>query len=113
MTDILPANAQIAMMQATQAKAGATQTIDEQKAETAAKEFEAVFVAEMLKPMFEGISTDGEFGGGKGEEVFRGLLINEYGKILAETDSIGIAQQVKTEMLKIQEKTGQTEGVTQ
>lgn len=74
----------------------------EQITETA-KEFEAVFLAEMIKPMFEGINTEPPFGGGKGEEVFRGLLIQEYGKMLAQTGRIGIAEQVKQEMIKLQE----------
>lgn len=68
-----------------------------------AEEFEAVFVAEMMKPMFEGISTDGEFGGGKAEEIFRGMLLQEYGKMLAGTGSLGIADSVKTELIKLQE----------
>lgn len=70
--------------------------------EDAAKEFEAVFMSEMLKPMFEGIETDSTFGGGKGEEIFRGFMIQEYGKILAETGSIGIADQVKAELIERQ-----------
>ena len=73
------------------------------KVEEAAKEFEAVFVAEMMKPMFEGIDTNGLFGGGKGEEVFRGMLIQEYGKILSQTGNIGISDQVKEEMIRMQE----------
>lgn len=77
-------------------------TRDMAKVENAAKEFEAVFVAEMLKPMFEGISTDGMFGGGKGEEVFRGQLLQEYGKLMADTGSIGIASYVKDAMIKMQ-----------
>lgn len=70
--------------------------------ETAAKEFEAVFMSEMLKPMFEGIEVNSEFGGGKGEEIFSGFMIQEYGKILAETGTIGIADQVKAELIERQ-----------
>ncbi len=70
----------------------------------ASEEFEAVFVAEMMKPMFEGIGSDGLFGGGKGEEVFKGLLLQEYGKITASTGKIGIADAVKTELIKLQEQ---------
>ncbi len=88
----------------------AAQSLDKQrnngdikKIEAAAKEFEAVFVSEMMKPMFEGISTDGPFGGGKGEEVFRGIMLQEYGKMVAESGSIGIADQVKGEMIRMQE----------
>lgn len=72
--------------------------------EEAAKDFEAVFMAEMLKPMFEQIKPNGMFGGGKGEEVFQGMMVQEYGKMMAERGGIGIAEQVKEEMLRIQEQ---------
>ncbi len=72
--------------------------------EKAAKEFEAVFLSSMLKPMFEQIEVDGVFGGGKGEEVFRGLMVQEYGKMIADNHSVGIAEQVKAEMIRIQEQ---------
>ncbi len=73
-----------------------------EKIEDAAMEFESVFIAEMMKPMFEGIDTKGMFGGGKGEEIFRGLMIQEYGKMLSQTGQIGIADQVKEELIRIQ-----------
>ena len=76
---------------------------DMDKIEQAAQEFEAVFIAEMMKPMFEGISTEAPFGGGKGEEVFRSLLLQEYGKTMAATNSIGIAAHVKEYLLQLQE----------
>ena len=67
----------------------------------AAREFEAVFVAEMLKPMFEDLNTAPPFGGGKAEEIFRGILLQEYGKNIASTQSIGIADHVKAALLKM------------
>lgn len=68
-----------------------------------AKDFEANFMAEMMKPMFEGLHPDENFGGGKGEEVFRDFLIQEYGKKIAETGGIGIAAAVREEMIRQQE----------
>jgi len=69
----------------------------------AAKEFEAVFLAQMLKPIFDGLETDGPFGGGQAEETYRGLLVEEYGKAIAQAGGVGIADQVAREMLKLQE----------
>jgi Rod binding domain-containing protein len=69
----------------------------------AAQEFEAMFIAQMLKPMFQSLSTEGMFGGGKGEEMYRSLLVEEYGKTIAKAGGVGIADQVKAEMLKLQE----------
>ncbi|MAI61545.1 MAG: hypothetical protein CBB87_03545 [Micavibrio sp. TMED27] len=73
-----------------------------EKTAEAAKEFEAVFIAEMMKPMFEDIKTDGMFGGGHGEEAFRGVLLQEYGKMVSQTGQLGIADQVKAEMIRMQ-----------
>lgn len=75
-----------------------------QQVEDAAEQFEAVFIGEMIKPMFEGISTDGMFGGGKGEEVFRDMLVQEYGKLMAKNGGIGLSSQVKDAMIKMQEQ---------
>lgn len=69
----------------------------------AARDFEGMFLSEMLKPMFEGIKTDGFFGGGKAEETYRGMLIQEYGKALAQAGGVGLSDQIAKEMLKLQE----------
>jgi Rod binding domain-containing protein len=76
---------------------------DPRGAGQAAQDFEAMFLAQMLKPMFAGIGTDGMFGGGPGEEVFREMMVDEYGKAIARAGGVGIADQVKAEMLKLQE----------
>lgn len=100
-------NTSVPMMQATQRNAAqglqaAKDSGDTKKIEESAKEFEAVFIAEMMKPMFEGIETDSMFGGGKGEEVFRGFLVTEYGKMMAESRGVGIADHVRAEMIRMQ-----------
>jgi Rod binding domain-containing protein len=84
-------------------KAGSATGTNEAAAAKAAQDFEAMFIAQMLKPMFDGLSTDGMFGGGRGEEMYRSLLVEEYGKTIAKAGGVGIADQVKAEMLKLQE----------
>jgi flagellar protein FlgJ len=111
MTGTLSHDTAIALMQASQpdSKAAAERlknaraSMDIEKATAAAEEFEAVFVAEMMKPMFEGISTEAPFGGGKGEEIFRGMMLDEYGKMIAKTGAIGMTTQVRDEMIRMQE----------
>ncbi|MBF0560967.1 MAG: rod-binding protein [Alphaproteobacteria bacterium] len=71
----------------------------QQKAAKAAQDFEAMFIGQMLKPMFDGLGTDGMFGGGQGEEMFRGLLIDEYGKAIARAGGIGISGAIMKTML--------------
>ena len=110
MTNLSPDTA-VALMQATEAQTNSklrelnsgVKLQGQSNVDEVAQDFEAMFVAEMMKPMFEGIETGGMFGGGKTEEVFRGLLLQEYGKMIAETGQLGIADAVKTEMIKMQE----------
>jgi Rod binding domain-containing protein len=84
-------------------KRGAAGGMSDAAAAKAAQDFEAMFIAQMLKPMFQSLSTEGMFGGGKGEEAYRSLLVEEYGKAIANAGGVGIADQVKAEMLKLQE----------
>ena len=76
---------------------------DLNKLRDTAQDFEAVFLSQMLKPMFEGIETDGMFGGGQGEEMWRSLMVDEYGKSIAKQGGIGIADAVMRTMLEMQE----------
>lgn len=73
------------------------------KIRAAAEEFEAVFVSEMLRPVFEQLETDGLFGGGSGERMYRSLLVQEYGRAISRTGGLGVADAVEREMLKLQE----------
>ncbi|MFT3811637.1 MAG: rod-binding protein [Micropepsaceae bacterium] len=71
-------------------------------AKRAAEDFESVFVSQMMEPMFQGIKTDGMFGGGSGEQVFRSLMIQEVGKEISAGGGIGVADAVYGEMLRMQ-----------
>jgi peptidoglycan hydrolase FlgJ len=68
-----------------------------------AKEFESVFISQFLGSMFSGISTDGPFGGGEGEEMFRSMMVNEYGKSMESRGGFGLASAVTKQLLKHQE----------
>ncbi len=68
-----------------------------------AEEFEAVFISQMLAPMFEGLETDPLFGGGPGEDMYRSMLVEEYGKAIARSGGIGISDAVQREILRLQE----------
>ena len=69
-----------------------------------AEAFEASFLAQMLKPMFDGLKTDGMFGGGQGEETWRGFMIEAMAKQTVQAGGIGLADQVVAQMLKMQEQ---------
>jgi len=87
-----------------QASAGKTaHARDAKGVDKAAQEFEAVFLSQMMEHMFKGVRTDGPFGGGKAEDIFRTFMTQEYGKVMAASGGVGIADAVKREMLRAQE----------
>ncbi len=70
----------------------------------AAQDFEAVFISEMLSHMFKGLETDPMFGGGPGEDMFRGMMIQEYGKKMAAGHGIGISDQMQKMLIRMQQQ---------
>jgi flagellar protein FlgJ len=77
---------------------------DMDKIREAAIEFEAMFIGEMLNHMFAGIDTDPMFGGGSGEKMWQGMMIQEYGKIMARgTNNIGLADHIQKAMIELQQ----------
>ncbi len=107
----LEGNTSLALMQAAQgqtlnaaqATKQATKDKDMERFDAVSKDFEAMFMTEMLKPMFAELKPDPRFGGGKGEEIFSGMMLQEYGKMMAETGQIGIADSVKQELIRMQD----------
>lgn len=88
----LTSNQPILPLEAPRAKAEATIGPDAALRKTA-QEFEAVFLAEMLK--HTGINTAPEgFDGGYGEDAFSSLITEEYARILAGSGGIGLAEQI-------------------
>lgn len=67
-----------------------------------AEEFEAVFLAQVLQTMNAGIGGPGPMGEGD-NEAWSGMLQEEYGKLIAKSGGIGVADALMREMLKLQE----------
>ena len=78
-------------------------TKDVAAAKKAATAFESVFISQFVGQMFEGIKTDGMFGGGEGEEMFRSMMVDEYGKSIAAQGGFGLSDAVQRQLLKTQE----------
>lgn len=72
------------------------------QAEQVAKQFERMFISEMLAPMFQGIQTDGLTGGGNAEATFRPMLIDQYADAISRGGGIGISDSVLKEILRMQ-----------
>jgi len=67
-----------------------------------AQEFESVFLAEMLAPMFESLDTNGLGGGGMGEEMFRPMLVERYAQAIARAGGVGVADYIIAELNRMQ-----------
>ncbi len=72
------------------------------KAKDTGQKFEAQFLSTMFQHMFQGLQTDGPFGGGQGEEMFRSMMTEAMGKQVAKSGGIGLADTVQREILKLQ-----------
>jgi flagellar protein FlgJ len=72
--------------------------------DAAAKEFEALFISQMLQQMFADVPFGSELEGDReSQDIYRSLVVDEYGKLIARSGGIGVADYVKTEMLRQQE----------
>ncbi|GEM_PF-358564 len=74
------------------------EALNEEKIRRTAREFEAMFISQMLAPMFENIDPDPVFGGGQGEDMFKGMLIEEYGKTIAEQGGLGLEDVIRAQL---------------
>ncbi len=69
-----------------------------------AQDFEASFLSQMMKPMFEGLSTEAPFGGGAGEAAWRGFLVDAMAQQTVKAGGVGLADSVLAQMIKMQEQ---------
>lgn len=74
-----------------------------EQARKTAQDFEAMFLSQMMQPMFEPLSTAAPFGGGHGEKMWRSFMVDEYGKAMAKAGGVGIAATVQRQILQAQE----------
>lgn len=68
----------------------------------AAREFETMFLSEMLAPMFESLDTEGLGGGGLGEQMFRPMLVERYAQAIAQAGGVGLADSLIQELQRLQ-----------
>ncbi len=65
-------------------------------------DFESMVLSQLISPMFEGLSSDGPFGGGEGEEAMKSFYIDAIGKEMAKHGGVGISNLMQKELLKLQ-----------
>ena len=74
------------------------------KNQQTAQDFEAVFLGQMTQLMMQSVQQDGDFNGGAGEEMFRGILGEKLGTEMAKRGGIGLAPAVLDQIIQLQGK---------
>ena len=100
MSEIAASNVNEGVVQQTGDKLGNAQTVEEQKA--ALKEFESLFIGQLMKLMFKTVEKGELFNGGYAEETFNDFLVDGYGDLLAENGGIGITEKLQKSLFDFQ-----------
>lgn len=74
----------------------------DERASKKAHEFEAVFLGQMTKLMMDSVQQDSNFSGGHGEEMFRGVMAEQIGNVIANGRGIGLSRDVMAEIVRLQ-----------
>lgn len=70
-----------------------------------AQDFEATILGGLLQPIFDTVDTaHGPFGGGEGEAQWKPMFVNELAKGIAAGGGLGIARDVLSQMIRMQEQ---------
>jgi len=67
------------------------------------KDFESVFISQMMESMFGDSSGDEAFGSTETNDIYKGMMMDQYGKEIVKAGGIGIAAYVKAELIKQQQ----------
>lgn len=69
----------------------------------AAKQFESSMISSLLQPMFNGLSTDGPFGGGEAEGTFRSFLVDAISKQVEKAGGLHLSSTIQKELIRMQQ----------
>ena len=87
--------------------------VSEEEIKETAQDFEAFFITKTMESMFDGVKTDGMFGGGHAEKIYRSMLLDEYGKVMSKTGSIGVSDVIMQSIIDMQEAQSNAQALTQ
>ena len=66
----------------------------EKRLREVSEEFESLLINQMVDAMRKTLSKDRLYGGGLSEDIFQGMLDDEYSKIMAQNENFGLAEKV-------------------
>ncbi len=75
----------------------------EEQLRKVAEDFEAVFIGQMLQPLFKNLGAEEPFGSSESEKMWRTMQVDEYGKAFTKAGGIGLSDAILKEMIKLQE----------
>ena len=76
--------------------------LTDKKIREIAEEFESFFVSQVLEYITKGIKTDGIFGGGPAEGIYKSMMNEQYGKTIAARGGFGVGDMLYRDILKLQ-----------
>jgi len=74
------------------------------EAKRVGREFEQMYLSQMLQPMFEGLEPNAITGGGYAEKTMRSLQLDEFAKAMTKAGGIGISDAIARDIIRMQEK---------
>ena len=83
-----------------------TQSQRLKKVKEVATEYESIMLGKMLKQMNEGQIADPLFKDNEGIKIYKDMMMDEYGKIMAASGGIGLAKQIITDIQHKEEAEG-------
>ena len=82
---------------------GPTAGGDMARMRAAAAQFESQFLAQMLRPVFDALPTDGPFGGGEGEAMWRSFMVDAMAEQTVKAGGLALSDAILAEMIRLQE----------
>jgi flagellar protein FlgJ len=81
-----------------------SRNIDRERLKKACSDFEALFLARMMKIMRQSVPSSGLWGNGPGKEIYDSFMDQELGKKLAQREGLGLGKKIYHQVLKREEK---------
>ena len=78
--------------------------LDREKLKKACSDFEALFMARMLKQMRQSIPQNGLLGNGPGKEIYQSLMDQELAKKMSQRGGVGLGERLYRQVLQREEK---------
>jgi flagellar protein FlgJ len=89
---------------ASRANEPGSRKIDRERLKKACSDFEALFLARMMKIMRQSVPSSGLWGNGPGKEIYDSLMDQELGKKMAQREGLGLGKKIYHQVLKREEK---------